>query len=173
MGVAILVLVGGLVLGFLGLGFYARRGEGKPDRPGERSTVSFSGGSALLAEDELSKLEEDGLYVGLGTITAVLAKLNEAGISANEPQPDVPGWAAHIGEPGAQSYLLLGEMDEDRWLLILQDPSSGGPGRTEHLQPIDDALRAIPALSDIRWIPRGTDPFGDGTDSPFDEAPAV
>jgi hypothetical protein len=111
---------------------WARRGQSKPDRPGEKTVVTFqTDKTADAVMRELARF------------------LKERGVETSEPGEN--GMRVTLGKDVAT--ILVDRMENDElaeWILHVQDPSSGGPGPASFVPHVDAALKAMSA-SDIVW----------------------
>jgi hypothetical protein len=156
--VTVAVIVGGLAVLMVAAGIWARRGEGRPDRPGVETACRFRGGSHLATADErASEAEHGGLYLGEGVMTALVAALRELGVETRNPGADDFGWGVQATLEGRSAYVHLwrdAEQEGDGWLLLVLDPGSGGPGAPEIVPAVRHALGTIAGLDRITWLPR-------------------
>lgn len=116
---------------------WSRRGERKPDRPGERTAVSFHATG------------EDGERV----IEALAEALRKRGFAIDAPDADDFGWAMHATKDGERGYIKLGRMEHEgaaEWLLHVVDPSSGGPGPASFVPHVGEALDGL-GFTDVSW----------------------
>jgi len=120
---------------------WSRRGERKPDRPGERTVVSFRGGVITEAE---------------GVCKAIAEALRKRGFAIDAPEADDFGWAMHASHEGERGYIKVGRMEHEgdvEWLLHIVDPSSGGPGPAKFVPHVDEALKTL-GFTDVNWLRR-------------------
>jgi len=165
----ICTVVGFVVIGLLvGIAIHARRHESRPDPPGVRTTATFTGAMALVLEDERAQIETVGLVaLGEGLVRSLAGELEARGLEVSEPDADDHGWAAFVTLGEATSYLQVGllsqsgaideqdqDLEADRWMLMLVDPSGGGPGHPSLLPHVHEALLAIEPIEDVRWHAR-------------------
>jgi hypothetical protein len=132
---------------------YARRGERRPDRPGERSVVQFHGGDRYTTDSEREASETEGSIVcGEGIARAIAEGLRARGVDVDAPEQDDVGWgfSASIGKERA--YVLVGRTEEEEtaWIMRIVDPSSGGPGPASFRAHIDAALQMLD-VTDVEW----------------------
>lgn len=134
------------------LAIYTRRGEGRPDRPGERSVVQFRGGDRYTTETEREAAEMEGsIACGEGIAYAAAEELRARGLDVDAPEQDDVGWgfSASIGKERA--YILVSRTEEDAaWIMRIVDPSSGGPGPASFRSHIDAALQML-AVTNVEW----------------------
>jgi hypothetical protein len=156
--VAIAVTVGGLAVLMVAAGMWARRGEGRPDRPGVETACTFFGASRLAtAGERASEAEHGGMYLGEGVMTALVAALGQLGVEARDPGADDFGWGVRATLQRRSAYVHLWrdvEQEDDGWLLFVLDPGSGGPGAPELAAAVRNALGTIAGLDRITWQPR-------------------
>jgi hypothetical protein len=172
----IALLVGLPIAGLVVLALWSRRGERRADATGVRTLATFGGGARYVLATERQAQRQSGEPVGEALLQAVAGELRQLGLSVTEvDQHESFGWAAHIERGGAKAYLLLGERPdgEHKWVLSVQDPSSGGPGPRSLLGAIDAALKRLAELRDITWHSRQCFDRGDevstAASSPIDE----
>ena len=134
---------------------WSRRGDRKPDRPGERTVVSFKGGAALITDAERESEKEDGPGVyGEGVAKALAEALRKRGFAIDAPSADDYGWAIDATKDGERGYLRVGLMEHEgdmEWLLQILDASSGGPGPASFVPHVDEALKALGCFTDLNW----------------------
>ena len=134
---------------------WSRRGEGKPDRPGERTVVTFHGGESLVTDDERAAENDEGPGVyGEGVAKAIAEALRKRGFAIDTPDADEYGWAMHASKDGERGYIRVGRMGHEgdvEWLLQIIDPSSGGPGPASFVPHVDEALRTMGCFTDVSW----------------------
>jgi hypothetical protein len=133
---------------------WSRRGERKPDRPGERTVVSFHGGESLITAAEREGEKEDGFSVyGEGVSKALAEALRKRGFAIDAPDADDFGWGMHATKDGERGYIRVGRMEHEgavEWLLHIVDPSSGGPGPGSFVAHVDESLKAL-GFTDVNW----------------------
>jgi hypothetical protein len=121
-----------VISGPFAFALFTRRGERKPDRPGERTVATFHAG-----DDAVACLAE---------------ALRKRGVSVDAPGEDSTGLGMHATLGGDRAYILVGRTEEEdapTWILRLLDPSSGGPGPSSMITPLEEALAEI--AKDVRW----------------------
>ena len=119
---------------------WSRRGERKPDRPGERTVVSFKRGACALTEDE-------------AVANAIAEALRQRGFAIDAPDADDVGWAMHATHDGERGFIRVGRMEHEgdaEWLLHIVDPSSGGPGPAKFVSHVGEALKTL-GFTDVTW----------------------
>ena len=133
---------------------WSRRGERKPDRPGERTVVSFRGGESFITDAEREGEKENGFAVyGEGVANALAEALRKRGFAIDAPDADDFGWAMHATKDGERGYIRVGRMEHEgdvEWLLHIVDPSSGGPGPSVFVSHVDEALQEL-GFTDLNW----------------------
>jgi hypothetical protein len=115
---------------------WARRGQSKPDRPGEKTVVTFQ-----------TDKPADAIMRELVRI------LKERGVETSEPGEEEAGWGMRATLGKDVAYILVGRMENDElaeWILHVQDPSSGGPGPASFVPHIDAAMQLL-GVTDVRW----------------------
>jgi len=115
---------------------WSRRGERKPDRPGERTVVSFRGGESLE-----------------GVTKAIAEALRKRGFAIDAPDEDDFGWGMHATKGDERGYIKVGRMEHEgdvEWMLHIVDPSSGGPGPSAFVSHVDEALKTL-GFTDMNW----------------------
>jgi hypothetical protein len=134
---------------------WSRRGERKPDRPGEHTVVSFKGGEKLITDAEREAEKEDGFSVyGEGVAKALAEALRKRGFAIDAPDADDFGWAMHASKDGERGYIRVARMEHEgdvEWLLHIVDPSSGGPGPASFVSHVDEALKSLACFTDVSW----------------------
>ena len=119
---------------------WSRRGEKRPDRPGEKSVAIFHGGE---------KWAEDPAALA----TALAEALRKRGAAVDEPAADDPGWGMIATLRGERAYVLVARTEEEdalTWILRVVDPNSGGPGPSALIPIVDESLRALD-VKDVAW----------------------
>jgi hypothetical protein len=164
------VVIGGLLVFVIGLAIWTRRGESRGDAPGTRTLCQFEGPAAWGEDGDL----EEGVWPGEGLITRIAEELRERGVAAENIDLDDSGWACFAERDGESAYLLLTPSadPEHSWLLNVLEPSSGGPGPANLLQPVHEALQGLEGVVRIRWYARERFGIGDpgpGAPYPLDE----
>src|SRR4051812_33121197 len=145
---ALVLLLGSLIavvgVGLVGLAIWSRRGEGRPDRRGVRTVCRFSGGARYMTDEERAD-ESGSTSHGEGVVTALAAALGTADVTTTTPDADDVGWAvrASLGRHKAYLQVLHIEEEGDVWVLLVIDPSSGGPGSTQLLPLVDKSIRTL------------------------------
>jgi hypothetical protein len=133
---------------------WSRRSERKPDRPGERTVVSFRGGESLITQAEREREKEDGFSVyGEGVSKALAEALRKRGFAIDTPDADDFGWTMHATRGGERGYIRVGRMEHEgdvEWLLHIVDPSSGGPGPASFVPDVGEALEEL-GFTDANW----------------------
>lgn len=150
-------IVLGVVGCFVGLAFWSRRGEGRPDAQGVRTVCKFAGGSRYVTDAERTAAAQLGSAAfGEGVLQAISLELEGAGIQIVGLDADDYGWGVHARLDGREAYLLVGLTGDegDVWQLLVLSPSSGGPGPTSLLGPIDRALHSLEGITNIAWHSR-------------------
>ena len=141
--------IGGvLMLALFGFAAWTRRGEGRVDRPNERTCATFR----APGEPTLVPGEPAG---------SALARRLHAALVARGTEPD----AVSLGEHGwtfatPDAHVELVPTEDDAWAITILDPSSGGPGAIAMARAIDEALRTLEGVKNVRWHARESfDPF--------------
>jgi hypothetical protein len=122
------------------LALYARRGVDRPDPSGVRTTVGFATDGRYATEEEPP---------GRPLVEALAEELRKRGIAVGGFDVDDYGFAMS----DRKNYYQLGQVDKE-WLLLVTDCSSGGPGAAKILPIVDAALRALPGVSQVKWMAR-------------------
>jgi hypothetical protein len=118
---------------------WTRRGEKRPDRPGER-TVAIFRGCEKYASDEAALAR------------AVAEALRKRGATVDAPEADEGGWrmSATLGDDRAHVVVArTEEEDAVTWILRVVDPS-GGPGPSALIPLVDLALRDLD-VEHVEW----------------------
>jgi hypothetical protein len=138
------------------LGVWTRRGEARPDAPGVQSACTFRGGGRYLtAEEKALEAEQGSLVLGEGILTALTAALRGLGVDMGEPDADDKGWGVRARLGRRSAYLQLWrDLGDDDWILVVLDPSSGGPGPDELLPVVGRALGTLAGIEGVIWHPR-------------------
>lgn len=133
---------------------WSRRGERKPDRPGERTVVSFRGGESFITAAEREAEKDDGFGVyGEGVTKALAEALRKRGFAIDAPDADDFGWSMIASREGERGYIRVSRMEHEgdvEWLLHIVDPSSGGPGPASFVAHVGEALKAL-GFTDMNW----------------------
>ena len=173
----VLAPLGALVLFLFGLALWSRRAEAKTDLRGVRTLCRFSGGIALMTDSERrAEQEEGGTALGEGVASALATLLESSGVVTTKPDADDFGWALRAKMGRSEGYVRVWHRPDepkDAWMLMLVDPSSGGPGQAELLPYLDCALRGIPEICNVEWHPRESllrDNWSLGSEHPLDPA---
>lgn len=148
-GILFVVLVGGL----MGLAYWVKRGEGRPDVPGVRTIATFAGGDCFVTDEERAASPDDDVPVvfGEGLIEALAKALNERGVRADEIDGDAKSWHVLVEAEGARGFVQIGRSsDADAWTLGVLDPPTGGPGPRSVVVAVAAALVSL-GLSNVRW----------------------
>jgi hypothetical protein len=156
-GVVVLVILGGLVAFVMVLGVWTRRGEAKPDAPGVQTACTFRGGGRYMtAEEKALEAEQGSLVLGEGIVTALTDALRGLGVGMGEPDADDMGWGvrARLGQRSAYLQVWRDVGDADDWILVVRDPSSGGPGPAELPPVVGRALGTLAGIEGVIWHPR-------------------
>jgi len=131
---------------------WMRRGEGRPDRPGERTCATFR------APD--GDAPSNGEPYGRALVEALRSQLVQQGLVGDEDDvglSDGHGWAFAV--KGA--YIEVTRYDDEVWVLTVVDPSGGGPGAIAVAKALDVALRRTDRVTNVRWFAREVfDPDG-------------
>ena len=164
---ALAVIIGGLLVFMIGLAFFARRGEARPDAQGTRTLCQFEGPSQWGEDGDI----EQGVWPGEGLITRLAEALQERGVTTDGIDLDDVGWACFAERDGDRAYLLLTQSadPEHSWLLHVLDPSSGGPGPVTLLFPAHEAVQSLDGALKVRWYAR--ERFGRGEPGPGERYP--
>ncbi len=133
---------------------WSRRSERKPDRPGERTVVSFRGGESFITAAEREGEKEDGFSVyGEGVSKAIAEALRKHGFAIDTPDAEDFGWTMHATRDGERGDIRVGRMEHDgevEWLLHIVDPTSGGPGPASFVPHVAEALEKL-GFTDLNW----------------------
>jgi hypothetical protein len=151
-------------VGIFALAAYARRGESRADLPGARTVACFKADDVYTTLDERTNEEREGSAArGEGLLSALAGELSRAGLSVENVGPDDYGFGAALRLHTKRGYLRLGLSVDgaavEDWVVL--DQRSGGPGPTELLPHIDQALRNLKGVSDIRRHSRERHLVGD------------
>lgn len=162
----IAAIVGSLVLAAFALAAWLRRGESRPDRPGERTCATFRAPSGPEPAD--------GDPLGRELAIAIQALLRDQNGSADEPSlGDGRGWAFATRDAYMELIATEAQPEGDHgWAITIADRSSGGPGPIAVARALDAALRRVEGVRSVRWHRRESfDPWelDGGHEHPVDD----
>ena len=154
-GLVIAPLVATLIL-VVGLALWRTRAlppRSAADPPGVRTFVTFAGGREL---DGTSGDENPATW-GRGLFKTILDQLNAPDLAAGPVDDEDYGASAPVDLDGERHHIHLGYVGDDpeEWLLSVETERRGSPRDSPALRralvALDAAVRAVPALREVRW----------------------